>query len=214
VVVLEVKNHTDISSADLRRAFRRAEYYRDAVNADDALIVLPDSVDVAIPHGAATVSSVTQALVASPSRGVQTARASRRKAAPKATLFAAMPFAEKYDDVFYLGIAQAAKAINATAIRIDKEEFNGDIIEKIHKAIEASVIVVADISEAKPNVLFEAGYAHALPRPCVHICSTPLKKLPFDVSHWSTLEYKLGQVHKLRQALSKRLTMTFRAPIA
>ena len=28
--------------------------------------------------------------------------------------------------------------------------------------------VIVDLSEAKPNVLYEAGYAHALNKPCIH----------------------------------------------
>ena len=56
-------------------------------------------------------------------------------------------------------------------------------VDEIQRLIRQSVGVIADLSEAKPNVLYEAGYAHALNKPCVHICSTSIEKLPFDVSH-------------------------------
>ena len=56
-----------------------------------------------------------------------------------------------------------------------------------------------------PNLLYEAGYAHALNKPCIHICSTSTEKLPFDVSHWKTTMYHPGQTHKLAKELAQRL---------
>jgi hypothetical protein len=46
-------------------------------------------------------------------------------------VFAAMPFDEKYDDVFFFAVALAAKAVGTKAVRIDQEDFNGDIVAKI-----------------------------------------------------------------------------------
>ena len=68
-----------------------------------------------------------------------------------------------------------------------------------------SVAVIVDLSEAKPNVLYETGYAHALKKPCIHICSTTLEKLPFDVANWKTTLYHPGQTHKLAKELAQRL---------
>ena len=59
--------------------------------------------------------------------------------------------------------------------------------------------------QARPNVLYEAGYSHALPRPTVHICSTPLSELPFDVRNWNTIKYKKGQTTVLRDPLIRQL---------
>jgi nucleoside 2-deoxyribosyltransferase len=71
--------------------------------------------------------------------------------------------------------------------------------------IRKSVAVIVDLSESKPNVLYEAGYAHALKKPCIHICSTSMDKLPFDVAQWKTTPYQAGQTHKLRKDLTQRL---------
>ena len=59
----------------------------------------------------------------------------------------------------------------------------------VRRLIEASIAVIIDLSEAKPNVLYETGYVHALSKPTVHICSTPMSGLPFDVRNWNTLKY-------------------------
>jgi nucleoside 2-deoxyribosyltransferase len=75
----------------------------------------------------------------------------------------------------------------------------------IRELIRESDAVIVDLSEAKPNVLYEIGYAHGLSKPCVHVCSTPLSGLPFDVRNWNTIEYTRGQTTKLRAPLAKRL---------
>jgi hypothetical protein len=125
--------------------------------------------------------------------------------APDINVFAAMPFAEEYEDVFFVAMAYAAEQAHAVVRRTDQEPFEGDVVGRIHTLIEQSTAVIADLSEAKPNVMYEIGYAHALRRPTVAICSTPLEDLPFDVRNWNVLPYKKGKTHELRERLAKRL---------
>ena len=93
----------------------------------------------------------------------------------------------------------------AVCERIDQSEFSGDIVEEIKRLIHASIGVIVDLSELKENVLYEAGFAHALQKPTVHICSTDLSGLPFDVRNWNTIPYTLGGTMNLRQKLAARL---------
>ena len=116
-----------------------------------------------------------------------------------------MPFAAKYDDVFYLAMAYAAEKNGVTCKRVDREEFQGNIVDEVKKLIKTAAAVFVDLSESKPNVLYEAGYAHALDKQCIHMCSTDISRLPFDVAQWKTTSYQHGQVHKLRETLTKRL---------
>src|SRR5712692_7103428 len=53
----------------------------------------------------------------------------------------------------------------------------------------SQISTISGTSPGKPNVLYEAGFAHALGKPTVHICSTPLSALPFDVRNWNTIAY-------------------------
>lgn len=116
-----------------------------------------------------------------------------------------MPFSGEYDDVFFVAMTYAANSVGAVCIRIDKEQFAGDIVSKIKNEIEDSIAVIADLSEAKPNVLYEVGYSHAKAKPTVHICSTPLDKLPFDVKTWNTISYNKGQTNALKEKLADTL---------
>jgi hypothetical protein len=121
-------------------------------------------------------------------------------------VFAAMPFSPEYNDVFFVAMASACERVNLACRRVDKEEFTGDIVDRIHDMIRNCVGVIADLSESRPNVLYEVGYAHALGKPTVHICSTPLDELPFDVHGWSTVSYAKGQTYELISPLASRLS--------
>ena len=50
----------------------------------------------------------------------------------------------------------------------------GASLTDVRTLIRESSAVICDLSEARPNVLYEAGFAHALDKPTIHICSTPL----------------------------------------
>lgn len=120
-------------------------------------------------------------------------------------IFIAMPFAAEYEDVFFGPIASSARAVGGVAHRVDLEEYTGAIIEEVRRHLRQSEVVIVDLSESKPNVLYEAGFAHALEKPTIHICSTSLASLPFDVRNFNTIQYRKGQTYKLRRPLTRRL---------
>ena len=97
------------------------------------------------------------------------------------------------------------ESVHAVCKRVDREQITGDINEEIQSLIRQSVAAIVDLSGSKPNVLYEAGYARALGKPCVHICSTSLKKLPFDVRNINTLSYTIGRIHLLKPELTDLL---------
>ena len=123
----------------------------------------------------------------------------------KRIVFAAMPFDRKYDDVFFVAMSGAAKYLKVACDRIDQSEFTGDVVTEIKKRIGGAAAVIADLSQAKPNVLYEVGYCHGRNKKTIHICSTPLSKLPFDVKTWNTIPYRQGQTHALKKVLIRRL---------
>jgi nucleoside 2-deoxyribosyltransferase len=188
------------------RAAHQAELYRTAIGADRAFVVVDGLERSRVSEGVVTTDRLIPALEEEFAKKEQPSR--KRKPiqpSPEKDVFAAMPFAREYDDVFLVAMAHAAKSIDAVCKRVDREEFSGDIVQQIQSLIRNSIAVIVDLSESKPNVLYEAGYAHALGKPTVHICSTPLNELPFNVAHWNTIEYHKGQTWRLRTKLAKRL---------
>jgi hypothetical protein len=188
------------------RAIEQVRLYEKATGVDRAFLVLPDASKNFERKGVVSPEVLSASIEsffeqASPRRK----RKIHRKQSNDRTVFAAMPFDRQYDDTYLIAMSYAAERINAACKRVDRSEFSGDIVEEIKRLINESVAVIVDLSDAKANVLYEAGYSHALKKPTVHVSSTPLEELPFDVRNWNTLKYSLGQTAKLREPLARRL---------
>jgi hypothetical protein len=114
------------------------------------------------------------------------------------------PYDKRYRDVYKRAIEKA----NLKAYRVDEQRDIKDIYEEIEKNISISDICFADISTNNPNVWFEVGYAIALRKIIVFVCSKERKKYPFDVNHRPILKYQTdssGDFQKLRQEITKKL---------
>jgi hypothetical protein len=203
-IIVEAKSWS-ADTGTLRRAIDQMNRYRSATGVDSVLMVLGDSGELPGGSGIVAVDGLVDAIQSELLRPVAEAARPKPVSVPRQTIFAAMPFSGEYDDVFFVAMAYAAEKNGATCVRVDKEEFSGDVIDKIRSLIRQSSAIICDLSEARPNVLYETGFAHALEKPTIHICSTPLSELPFDVRNWNTLAYAHGRTVHLREALAARL---------
>jgi hypothetical protein len=201
-----------ITMKTINRAAEHIARYRELTGVDRVLIVLPEAPRRNRVPGVIGVSELADALETPPLRTSRSRRRGRRDVhfkrrlkKRKQVVFAAMPFEADYDDVFLVAMAGAAKELDIACVRLDKEEFVGDIPLRIREEITNSAAVIADVSGASPNVLYEVGFAHALKKPTVHICSTPLDKMPFDIGQQNTLAYNKGQTYHLKTKLLARL---------
>ncbi len=190
-----------------KRAKKQADYIKRATGADEVFVVLSEAKRSDPNLNVYTLDGLIGALKE------RIASKGKRRKPPVGKdvdrfVFAAMPFDDKYDDVFYVAMVGAAEECGLTCERVDQIEFDGNIVDKLKEMIAKAEAVLIDLSEAKPNVLYEAGYAHALKKPCIHICSTDLKDLPFDIAQRKTSVYKQGQTHKLKSVLVERLKKT------
>ena len=203
VAVVEVKGW-DPTGGNTARALRQVKQYKQATNADLALMVLPrlkrNFFDDGVVNEEGFLAVIHDWLSKNRIRFRRTEKTSKGK-----IVFAAMPFDRKYDDTFFVAMRYAAKKVGAACERVDRTEFSGDIVEEIKRLIRASIAVIVDLSETKENVLYEAGFAHALEKPTVHICSTDLSRLPFDVRNWNTISYDPGGTVALQRRLAARL---------
>ena len=202
-IIVEAKSWST-ETGNIHRALDQIERYKNATGLDSALIVLA-AADPSTSPGVVAVDGLLDAIEKEFRKPAASVRKSKPVAAPRKTVFAAMPFSSEYDDVFFVAMAYAAEKNGAACVRIDKEQFSGEVVDKIRSLIRESAAVICDLSEARPNVLYEAGFAHALEKPTIHICSTPLAGLPFDVRNWNTLEYAHGRTIHLREGLTVRL---------
>ena len=186
-------------------AAQQAGLIEEAAGADRAFVVVDGLERSNVPEGVVTLERLVPALQEEFALDAKPSRPKPRLRTPEGMIFAAMPFHSLYEDVYFGPMMEAARSVGAVCKRVDKEEYTGSIIDKMLSMIEESIAVIVDLSDSRPNVLYEAGYAHALQKPTLHICSTPLDELPFDVAQWNVLPYRAGQTHQLRSPLSRRL---------
>jgi hypothetical protein len=107
----------------------------------------------------------------------------------KPRVFVAMPFKEEMDDIYHYGIVSATNAAGYLCERADISSFTGDVIEWVKARIRSASLVIADLTEANPNVYLEVGYAWGCGIPTVLLIRNgdPLK---FDVRSQRCLVYK------------------------
>lgn len=113
-----------------------------------------------------------------------------------------MPFDPSFDDIYKLGIKGAvAEFSDMRAERVDEQMYSEGILERIYRQIEASDIVVADMTGQNPNVFYEVGYAHAKGKLCILLTSNA-NDIPFDLKHRRHIIYN-DSIVTLRKELIK-----------
>ncbi len=120
----------------------------------------------------------------------------------KPRVFVAMPFKDEMDDIYHYGIVSATNAAGYLCERADMASFTGDVLEWVKARIRGASLVIADLTEANPNVYLEVGYAWGCGIPTVLVVRSgdPLK---FDVRSQRCLVYK--KIKHLEELLTEEL---------
>lgn len=114
-----------------------------------------------------------------------------------------MPFRPEFNDVYQLGIKEAASQVGIIAERLDEQIFGEGMLERIYRQIEAADIIIADMTGQNANVFYEVGWAHAKGKLCI-LLTKEAKDIPFDFKHRRHIEYK-ESIANLRSELAKNL---------
>ena len=201
-VVVEAKawNATPVN---LARAEREVQFYRDRFENSEAVVVVPELLARSETESVIALDRLADWLAERATTATGGTPIPTKPGVP--IMFCAMPFDGEFDDVYFFAMNGAAEDNGLSALRIDEDEFNGNIVERIVDRIEESAVVVVDLSRSRPNVMYEFGYASALSKPIVPICSTPLDEMPFDVAQLNTIAYSPGRTFELIPRLSKRV---------
>ena len=99
----------------------------------------------------------------------------------KKRIFVALPFSEEFQNVYDFGIYPAVRNCGYICERVDETHFTGDVLHRIRGGIEAADLVIADLTEGRPNVYLEVGYAWGRGIPVIFVAKKD-EKLHFDVS--------------------------------
>jgi hypothetical protein len=118
---------------------------------------------------------------------------------PKFFVFVLMPFADRYADVYELGIKAACKEADAYCERVDETFFQEGILDRIYNQIAKADAIVALMTDRNPNVFYEVGYAHALGKR-VGLLTSTAEDIPFDLKHYPAIVYG-GRIGELKSRL-------------
>lgn len=122
----------------------------------------------------------------------------------KGYVFIAMPMAgemPEYEDV-HDAIKQAALNCGLTAERVDEIQSNERITDRLLESIRKAEFVVADLTDSRPNVFYEAGYAFGIGKTPIYVARSETK-LEFDLKDYPTIFFK--NMRELREGLEARL---------
>ncbi len=112
---------------------------------------------------------------------------------------------KRYKDVFQPAIQKA----DLTSYRIDNDLSVKIPIDEIEKGISECLVCFAEISTDNPNVWYELGYAFAMKKDVVMVCSDERKgKYPFDIQHRHIINYTTGSKSDfecLEEMITKKL---------
>jgi hypothetical protein len=102
--------------------------------------------------------------------------------------FVAMPMDE--NDHALVDVLEAIKAgageCGMIAERVDDDERNERITDRVLESIRKAEFVIVDLSKARPNVFFEAGYAHGIGKIPIYIARANTE-LHFDVQDYPVI---------------------------
>jgi Nucleoside 2-deoxyribosyltransferase len=105
--------------------------------------------------------------------------------------FVIMPFAPEFDDVYAViksTVESASSDAAGRCFRLDDSRPAGRITDRLLAELRSATICVADLTNLKPNVMWEVGYAMALSKPTI-LLTQDISHLPFDIKDMQSIPY-------------------------
>jgi hypothetical protein len=121
--------------------------------------------------------------------------------------FVAMSFSAELQGAYEQGIEPAVRKAGFNPLRIDRKEHNNDITDEIMAGIRDAEFIVADFTDQRPGVYYEAGFAMGLGRTVIWCCQKDqIRQLHFDTNHRNHIAWKTPQ--ELCERLYSRIRAT------
>jgi hypothetical protein len=108
----------------------------------------------------------------------------------KQTAVVVMPFSQELDSLYRAAIQPAIERCGLECVRLDEKCILGSMTGRMLHEISRAAIVVVEISNNNPNVLYELGYADALRKPAILVVHFHLEnQVPFDIRDRQYIAY-------------------------
>jgi len=125
--------------------------------------------------------------------------------------FVAMWFSNEVEEAFTRGISPLEKDTGFSMIRVDMQEYNDKICDRIIAEIKKSRFLIVDVTGHRHAVYFEAGYAMGMGLPVIWTCREdhePSCHQIFDTRQYNHIFWKTAD--ELREKLRDRILATIR----
>jgi hypothetical protein len=129
--------------------------------------------------------------------------------------FTIMPFGGWFDTYYEEVFRPAIKDAGLTPRRADDIYRPGTIVDDIWDLTKKARVILADLTDKNPNVLYELGLAHAIAKPVVMVTES-LVDIPFDLRSLRIIEYdkespNWGEILKVK--ISKSIIELLESPL-
>lgn len=153
------------------------------------------------------LEGITQLLKISPSNipdGLPSKNPNLSQSYRPNTAFIMMPIntSEPENEDIYAAYKECFKKFGVNAVRADEIEHEDVITKRIIEEIKTSEFLVGDLSNERPSVYYEIGYAHSLGRRVI-LYRKSGTSIHFDLAAYNCPEYK--NITELKAILMKRL---------
>jgi hypothetical protein len=123
-------------------------------------------------------------------------------------VFVAMNFHESMLEI-ELAICETLKELKYNPIVVKNLEHNDDIVDRIIAEIRGAKFLVADLTNQRQSVYYEAGFARGLNKDVIFMCrkdQIDSNQVHFDINHIQIIPWIDGE--SLKQKLSERIRAT------
>lgn len=103
------------------------------------------------------------------------------------------------DQIYTYVVMPAAQRLGYKTVRVAQESGAQYLTASIIQHILDAEIVVADLSDMNPNVMYELGVRHAAGKPAIHI-STLGTRIPFDVANLRVIIIDITDIDSITSA--------------
>ncbi len=117
--------------------------------------------------------------------------------------FVIMPFGEPFDSYYREIFVPTIKRAGLKPIRADEIHQPGVIINQVWENIKQATVLVAEVTDQNPNVMYELGLAHAINKPVVQIIKNDAKNVPFDLRSLRHIVYNTERPNWSEELSSK-----------
>ncbi len=139
--------------------------------------------------------------------GIQRAESLQKEVVNSKQCFVAMRFNDEMMGIYNKHIMKAAQDAGYQSLNISQKEHTDKICDQIIAEIRRSKFLIADFTDQRGGVYFEAGFALGLGLPVIWTCQKDdLPNLHFDTRQYNFIDWTSGE--ELQERLTNRIRAT------